>query len=137
MAHVARKFTFSFSARAGAFSTASLVALSAACPAIDQNQNQIGPVAVTGTLLHKETPSPVTVITVEQIQNSSLTTVSDVVRSVTADNSGTIPPAFTGGFADGSPGVALRGLTANSTLVLIDGLRTANYPLADDADSPI
>lgn len=134
MAHDARKFTFSFSARSIALSAASLVALSATGPAVgqDQNQNQVEQVVVTGTLLHKETPSPVTVITSEQIQNSSLTTVADVVRSVSADNSGTIPTAFTGGFAAGASGVALRGLTVNSTLVLIDGLRTANYPLADD-----
>jgi len=134
MAHAARKFTCPSSIRSVALSAVSLVALSAAGPAIgqNQNQNQIEQVVVTGTLLHKETPSPVTVITAEQIQNSSLTTVSDVVRSVSADNSGTIPTAFTGGFAAGSSGVALRGLTVNSTLVLIDGLRTANYPLADD-----
>ena len=97
-----------------------------------QSQSRVETVVVTGTMLHKETPSPVTVISKEQIENSSLTTVADVVRSVTADNSGTIPTAFTGGFAAGASGVALRGLTVNSTLVLIDGLRTANYPLADD-----
>jgi outer membrane cobalamin receptor len=28
--------------------------------------------------------------------------------------------------------VSLRGLSVNSTLVMIDGLRNANYPLADD-----
>ncbi len=49
-----------------------------------------------------------------------------------ADNSGSIPASFTAGFAAGSSGVALRGLTVNSTLVLIDGRRAANYPLADD-----
>ena len=43
-----------------------------------------------------------------------------------------MPEAFSNGFASGSSGVALRGLTVNSTLVLIDGLRTANYGLADD-----
>jgi iron complex outermembrane receptor protein len=138
MAHAACKITFSYSAsytaRSALLSVASLLALATAGPALgqDQNQNQVEQVIVTGTLLHKETPSPVTVITSEQIENSSLTTVSDVVRSVSADNSGTIPTAFTGGFAAGSSGVALRGLTVNSTLVLIDGLRTANYPLADD-----
>lgn len=28
--------------------------------------------------------------------------------------------------------MSLRGLTVNSTLTLIDGMRTANYPLSDD-----
>ena len=81
-----------------------------------------------------ETPSPVTILTSQSIQASGLTSTADVVRSLTADNSGTIPTAFGVGFAAGSSGVALRGLTVNSTLVLIDGRRTANYPLADDGE---
>ncbi|HEY0767190.1 MAG TPA: TonB-dependent receptor [Steroidobacteraceae bacterium] len=80
------------------------------------------------------TPSPVTVITAEDIQNSGLTTVTDLVRAVSADNSGTIPTAFGLGFAAGSSGVALRGLTVNSTLVLIDGRRATAYALADDGE---
>jgi len=92
-------------------------------------------VVVTGSLVHREdlvTPSPVTVISADAIQNSGLTTISDVVRAISADNSGTIPSAFGLGFAAGASGVALRGLTVNSTLVLVDGRRTAAYPLADD-----
>jgi iron complex outermembrane receptor protein len=105
-------------------------------PAEDQKgTTELAAITVTGSALPRidvETPSPVTTITAEQIQKSGLTTVSDVIRSVSADNSGSIPPAFTGGFAAGSSGVALRGLTVNSTLVLINGRRAANYPLADD-----
>ncbi|HEY6578090.1 MAG TPA: TonB-dependent receptor plug domain-containing protein, partial [Rhizomicrobium sp.] len=113
--------------------TASALAAFLHVPALADDQSQVETVVVTGTLLHeKETPSPVTVITRQQIENASQTTVADVVRSLTSDNSGTIPTAFTAGFAAGASGVALRGLTVNSTLVLIDGLRTADYPLADD-----
>jgi iron complex outermembrane receptor protein len=96
---------------------------------------QLGTVEVTGSAIprtSKETPSPVIVIDALQIKRSGLTTVADVVRSISADNSGTIPTAFTAGFAAGSSGVALRGLTVNSTLVLIDGRRVASYALADD-----
>ena len=96
---------------------------------------ELGAVEVTGSAIprtSKETPSPVIVINALQIKRSGLTTVADVVRSVSADNSGTIPTAFTAGFAAGSSGVALRGLTVNSTLVLIDGRRVASYALADD-----
>ncbi|MBB3229118.1 iron complex outermembrane receptor protein [Luteibacter sp. Sphag1AF] len=92
-------------------------------------------ITVTGSALPRidvETPSPVTVITADMIQRSGLTTISDVIRSVSADNSGSIPSSFTAGFAAGSSGVALRGLTVNSTLVLIDGRRAASYALADD-----
>lgn len=96
---------------------------------------QLKTVVVTGSAIPRidlETPSPVTVITAVQIKRSGLTTLSDVVRSISADNSGSVPNSFSNGFAAGASGVALRGLTVNSTLVLVDGHRLANYPTADD-----
>jgi iron complex outermembrane receptor protein len=93
-------------------------------------------IVVTGSLIKRrtglETPSPVTVLTAQSLERQGVTTVADAIRSIAADNSGTIPTAFSNGFAAGSSGVALRGLTVDSTLTLIDGLRTANYPLPDD-----
>jgi iron complex outermembrane receptor protein len=92
-------------------------------------------VVITGSYIpriDKETPSPVTTISSEDIERSGLTTVADVMRTISADNSGTLPTAFAGAFAAGASGLALRGLTVNSTLVLIDGLRAANYALPDD-----
>ncbi|HTV85115.1 MAG TPA: TonB-dependent receptor [Dyella sp.] len=100
-----------------------------------QNTKQLQTITVTGSALPRvdtETPSPVTVITAQDIARTGFTTVSDVVRSLSADNSGSIPNSFYSGFAAGSSGVALRGLTVNSTLVLIDGKRSASYPLVDD-----
>jgi iron complex outermembrane recepter protein len=94
-------------------------------------------VIVTGSLLptsESESDAPVVVIGAEQIRRSGLTTVSDVVRSLTADNSGSLPTAFTGASALGASGVSLRGLTVNSTLVLIDGRRAAPYGLLDDGE---
>lgn len=103
-----------------------------------QNQpQQMKTITVTGSALPRidiETPSPVTTISAAQIRASGLTTVADVVRAVSADNSGSIPTSFTAGFAAGSSGVALRGLTVNSTLVLINGQRVANYAMADDGE---
>jgi iron complex outermembrane receptor protein len=99
------------------------------------NAKQLQTITVTGSALPRvdtETPSPVTVITAQDIARTGFTTVSDVVRSISADNSGSIPNSFYAGFAAGSSGVALRGLTVNSTLVLIDGKRAASYPLVDD-----
>ena len=97
----------------------------------------VSEIVVTGTLFRRtntETPSPVTVMSAEKIDAAGITTIADAVRTLSSDNSGTIPTAFGGGFAVGSSGVALRGLTVNSTLVLIDGMRTANYGLADDGE---
>ena len=99
------------------------------------NTKQLQTITVTGSALPRvdtETPSPVTVITAQDIARSGFTTISDVVRSVSADNSGSIPNAFSNGFAAGASGVALRGLTVNSTLVLIDGHRAASYAVSDD-----
>ncbi len=118
-----------------AAASASAFAQSDTTPDTQTKPKELGAVEVTGSAIprtSKETPSPVIVINALQIKRSGLTTVADVVRSVSADNSGTIPNAFTAGFAAGSSGVALRGLTVNSTLVLVDGRRLASYALADD-----
>jgi iron complex outermembrane receptor protein len=104
-------------------------------PAAAAGDKELTEIVVTGSLLRRtdiETESPVTVFTAEQILQTGLTTIADVIRTVSADNSGTIPTAFGLGFAAGASGVALRGLTVNSTLVLIDGRRAAPYALADD-----
>ena len=118
--------------------TGVVIAQNASAPASTPQQDQakqLQTITVTGSALPRvdvETPSPVTVISAAQIQRSGFTTISDVVRAVSADNSGSIPNSFTNGFAAGSSGVALRGLTVNSTLVLVDGHRSANYAVSDD-----
>jgi iron complex outermembrane receptor protein len=115
----------------------SLVAAAGAqtAPVAAEPSSELSEIVVTGSLLRRtseENESPVTVFSAEEIKQTGLTTVADVVRTISADNSGTIPTAFGAGFAAGSSGVALRGLTVNSTLVLIDGRRAAAYALADD-----
>ena len=119
---------------AGFAANAQAPAAQPAAPAAAQD-NEVEAVVVTGSLLRRTdtaTPSPVQVQTNEQLKAQGITTVADAIRSLSADNSGSVPAAFGNGFAAGSTGVALRGLTVNSTLVMIDGLRNASYPLADD-----
>ncbi len=110
----------------------------AAPAATDQSDaKQLQTVTVTGSAIPRvdvETPSPVTIISAKQIERSGYTSITDVVNSISANNSGTIPNAFTNGFAAGAASVSLRGLTANSTLVLIDGHRNASYAVADDGE---
>lgn len=92
-------------------------------------------VEVTGSNIKRtdsETASPVTVITRKEIESSGKQTISDVIRSLPIDNNGSVPTAFSNGFAHGGSGVSLRGLTVNSTLVLLNGRRLAPYGLADD-----
>jgi iron complex outermembrane receptor protein len=96
---------------------------------------QLERVTVTGSNIRRvdaETASPVQVITREDIERSGRQTVADVVRLLPADNNGSLSTAFGAGFAAGASGVALRGLTVNGTLVLLNGRRLAPYGLADD-----
>ncbi|MEP6609510.1 MAG: TonB-dependent receptor [Burkholderiaceae bacterium] len=91
---------------------------------------------VTGTNIRRvdsETPSEVQVITADQMIRSGYTSVSQVLRDLTANGQGTLTSGFGLAFARGASGVSLRGLTVGSTLVLIDGYRTAGNPLSDDA----
>lgn len=92
-------------------------------------------IIVTGSLFRRanaETASPVTIISSETLERAGTTTISDALRQVSADGAGSIPTGFTGGFSAGGSAVSLRGLGVSSTLVLIDGLRSAAFPLNDD-----
>jgi iron complex outermembrane receptor protein len=92
-------------------------------------------VEVTGSNIRrsdKETPSPVQIITLQDLKASGYTDVSSVLRNITANGAGTLSQSFNGAFSSGASGVALRGLTVGATLVLIDGHRMAPYALSDD-----
>jgi len=92
-------------------------------------------VTVTGSNIKRtdtETASPVQVMTRQEIERTGKQSIQEVLRSVTADNQGSIPSSFSNGFASGSAAVSLRGLGVNSTLVLVNGRRMTTYGLADD-----
>jgi iron complex outermembrane receptor protein len=105
--------------------------------ATDSTTQTIERVEITGSNLKRtdtETPSPVQVLTIEDIKKSGYTDVSDVLRNISANGQGTLSQAFSGAFAAGASGIALRGLTVGATLVLIDGHRMAPYALSDDGE---
>ncbi|WP_416222407.1 TonB-dependent receptor domain-containing protein [Sphingomonas sp. CD22] len=92
-------------------------------------------IVVTGTLFRDSNAtsiSPVTVLTSETLERANITTAQDAIRSVSADSAGSISTGFRNGFSAGGAAVSLRGLGVSSTVVLIDGLRSANFPLNDD-----
>ncbi len=93
-------------------------------------------VNVTGSNIKRvdtETAAPIETITREEIQQTGLNTISDVVRRITANSNGTVGDSFTNGFAGGgATAISLRGLGSNNTLVLVNGRRLANTGLADD-----
>jgi iron complex outermembrane receptor protein len=101
------------------------------------DESQLQEVIVTGSLIRRtesETPSPMQIVTAKDIEDSGYTTISDVLRNISANGQGTLSQSFNGAFATGGSGVALRGLTVEGTLTLIDGHRMVGYPLTDDGE---
>jgi iron complex outermembrane recepter protein len=99
--------------------------------------SELKEIVVTGSLIKRtdtETPSPVQIISAEDIKNSGYTNVSDVLRTLSANGSGTLNQGFGQAFAAGASGIALRGLSVGDTLTLIDGQRMVSYPLSDDGE---
>lgn len=92
-------------------------------------------VVVTGSLFRRtntETPSPVSVLTADSLAKAGITTAAEAIRTVSADSGGSIGVGFQSGFSAGGVAVSLRGLGVSSTLVLVDGLRSTNFPINDD-----
>jgi iron complex outermembrane recepter protein len=94
-------------------------------------------IVVTGSILRRTdsaTPSPVTTLTAENLDQRGISTAQDAIQQLSSNNGPALGNSFTanGAFAGGASSVSLRGLSTNSTLVLFDGLRAAYYPLADD-----
>lgn len=110
-------------------------ALYASSAIAQQTTQELQRVTVTGSNIKRtdtETASPVQVITREDIQQSGKTTIADVILGLNGNSNGSVPLSFGVGFGAGGSGVSLRGLGANSTLVLLNGRRMAPYGLADD-----
>lgn len=85
-------------------------------------------VEITGSSIKRvdsETALPVTVISREQIEKSGAVTVQELLARVSA--SGAMFSDTTQGVGYGQATANLRGLGANSTLVLLNGRRLANF----------
>jgi iron complex outermembrane receptor protein len=113
-------------------------AQSAPADAVDCNASPNDPscsIVVTGSILRRtdtETPSPVTTVTVETLDQRGISTVQDGLQQLAANNGPALTNSFSanGAFAAGASAISLRGLSTNSSLVIFDGLRAAYYPLA-------
>jgi iron complex outermembrane receptor protein len=93
------------------------------------------PVTVTGSHvagLETEGPRPVQVITAEELARSGHSTLWQALATLTANGQGALSPNFSAASAIGASGLSLRGLGVGATLVLVDGRRTAPYPIGDD-----
>ncbi|MDE2430030.1 MAG: TonB-dependent receptor plug domain-containing protein, partial [Burkholderiales bacterium] len=98
-------------------------------------QEAVQKIEITGSSIKRtdaEGVASIQVMNRKEIEETGKTSIADVVRSISADNNGSISGSFTNGFAGSASGVSLRGLSVSSTLVLINGRRTAPYGFGDD-----
>jgi iron complex outermembrane receptor protein len=110
-------------------------------PALAQAQLQepapkpVQRVEITGSNIRRseaETASSVITVNRADIEKSGKSTVAELLQTLAVDNQGSVPTTFGNGFAAGASGISLRGLGTASTLVLVNGRRSAPYGLADD-----
>ena len=95
-------------------------------------QQSLDRVTVTGSSIKRldsETALPVTVITREQIENSGATSTEELLKRVSANSAMFSDSTQGAGYATSNAN--LRGLGANSTLVLLNGRRLANHPFGN------
>lgn len=125
-------------AAVAALATAACYAsLPAVAAAPGPNADELQEIVVTGSILRRtdaETPSPVSVLTAEDLELRGINTVAEGLQRLSANGAGAMTQGWNNGsnFANGANAVSLRGLTVQSTLTIFDGLRMAPYPLADD-----
>ena len=93
---------------------------------------ELDKVVVTGSRIKRaeiEGPSPVTVISAEQIQKEGFVTVFDALDTLTqASGFAENELRSAGGFTPNGSAINLRGLGPGRTLLLINGRRAADYP---------
>jgi outer membrane receptor protein involved in Fe transport len=115
-----------------AFSTVAFAQDSATAPQADEETTEIDEVVVTGSLIPqamKDTASPVTTITAEDIQKQGFRDVADVLRSQPMSTGSLQDNQFPQGFTPAGQTVSLLGLAPGFTLILLDGRPMADYPL--------
>ena len=100
-----------------------------------QLAQKVDKIEVTGSNIKRvdsETPSPIQVITREDIQKSGANSVAELLRDIPSVVGGSLND-FNGGngFARGTQSVSLRGLGSVATLVLVNGRRVETAPVAD------
>ncbi len=101
-----------------------------ALPALAQD-NQVEEVIVTGSRIGRasdfESPSPITTVDREYIDNSGYLNLQQILEKIPATGNGTFSTRGNNqdSTANGSSAVSLRGLGADATLVLVNGRRVA------------
>ena len=93
-------------------------------------------VEVTGSAIKRidaETAVPVTVIKMDDLKSQGVTTVEQIMSSITASQTYTSTSQVVGSGTGGASYADLRGIGSNKTLVLLNGRRIANNALDSSA----
>lgn len=116
----------------------SLVVTAAVQAAEEEEAEELEAVVVTGSRIptvQAEGPSPVTVITADDIAQRGFTTITEVVNSLTQVTGTAQNETQAGTFTQNANALELRGLGPGRTLILVDGKRVADYPLPYNSES--
>jgi outer membrane receptor protein involved in Fe transport len=105
-----------------------------------QQDQSIEKISVTGSLIKRtdmEGPSPVTSIDAQQIANTGVTDLISLFTKLPISGQGTFSTQGNSSddTANGGSSVSLRGLGADSTLILINGRRVSVSPFAKGIDT--
>ncbi|MFQ3207637.1 MAG: iron complex outermembrane receptor protein [Glaciecola sp.] len=124
----------------GLISTAVCLALGVSSAQVMAQDKEIERIAVTGSLIKRtdlEGPSPVTSIDAEQIANTGVTDLIGLFTKLPISGQGTFSTQGNSSddTANGGSSVSLRGLGADSTLILINGRRVSVSPFAKGIDT--
>jgi iron complex outermembrane receptor protein len=98
-----------------------------------KDSTTLGAVLVTGSNIKRSDtagPNPVQIVSREQIEQTGRSTLTDVLRNLSANAGNSFDEQYTGSFAAGSASIGLRGLSPKNTLVLVNGYRVSNFGFA-------
>jgi len=97
----------------------------------DKEAAEVQRVTVTGSSIKRiagESALPVTVIKADEFVSKGMTTIEEVLSSVSANQQTTVGSTSIGFDGGGKSSANLRGLGDDRTLVLLNGRRLANHP---------
>lgn len=107
-------------------------------PAQAEQQESLDRIVVTGSRIKRaevEGPAPVTIVTADEIEKEGFATVYDALNSLSQFTGSVQNELNQNGFTPNASFLNLRGLGPGYQLILINGRRTADYPLPYNSQS--
>lgn len=113
--------------------TMGLSVMPLAVQAQDDAADTVDEIVVTGSRIRRvdlEGPSPVVVVSAEDIKEIGFSTVQDVLSDLPQNSGGSFDQQQAFSFTPAASGIDLRGVGVGRSLTLINGKRTPKYPIA-------